>query len=178
MRLFTGVAIPAHIADALAETVNRLRPHADLHWTARSGWHITIKFIGEWPEARLPELQTMLAKVKTRGPIGIEVARLGWFPNPHRPHTLFAGVHAEPALAALAEECKAVGKLEDRTFTPHITIAKIKGQSIVDLRQQIASMDLPSFGTFQATEFCLYQSVQSNYTVIATYPLSKELAPA
>src|SRR5438105_234426 len=99
MRLFTGIEIAPHVLDNLENLLRQLRPLAKLNWTPVENLHITAKFIGEWPEQRLEELKRALAAVPPFQSIVINIARFGFFPNPHRPHTFFTGVHAGPALA-------------------------------------------------------------------------------
>jgi 2'-5' RNA ligase len=112
------------------------------------------------------------------------VGQLGYFPNPHRPHSLFAGVHARPELAALAagvdRAAAAIGiKAEEREFRPHITLARIKDHSQVRaLRGRVAEMSDLVFGEFEVRGFHLYESRTgqsgSVYTKLATYDLERE----
>jgi len=53
MRLFTGLELPDDVAGNLAELIRRLKPAARIHWSPPENLHVTTKFVGEWPEARL-----------------------------------------------------------------------------------------------------------------------------
>jgi 2'-5' RNA ligase len=181
MRLFAGIAIAGHVLDSLARTLKQLRPLAPLHWSPVENLHITSKFIGEWPEARLDQLESVLEDVKTPGVFDISVSGFGYFPNPHNPRTLFAAVHSDPALAELAggidESFRPLGVAhEERPYSPHLTLAKIKHENIRDLREHIATMPNFDFGTFRVTEFHLFLSKLgpkgSVYSSLATYPLA------
>jgi 2'-5' RNA ligase len=143
--------------------------------------HITGKFIGEWPAHRLTELEEELKNLNTPGSFEIQIARFGYFPNPHNPRTLFAGVQAGPELAELAnridETLRPLGVArETRPYLPHLTLARIKRENIHALREHIATMTNFDFGTFQVSEFHLYLSQSSPngslYRALATYPLS------
>jgi 2'-5' RNA ligase len=180
MRLFTGIAIAPHILDRLERLLEELRPLARLNWAPIQNLHITSKFIGEWPEPRLAELERALARIPAPGAIGITVARFGFFPNPHHPRVLFAGVQSGPALADLARSIdEALTPLgcarEERPYSPHLTLAKIKNEDIRGLREHIASMKNPDFGSFDAVDFQLYLSQTgprgSVYTKLASWPL-------
>src|SRR5437764_12888128 len=96
MRLFTAIDLPADVLDRLDQLIAGLRPLARLAWSRASNLHITTKFIGEWPEEKLPQLQRALAAVAARPPIHIRVNGLGF-----HPHLFFAGVGASRVLAAL-----------------------------------------------------------------------------
>ena len=96
MRLFTGIALAAHVRDNLARALQELRPLAPLNWSPVENLHITSKFIGAWPEDRLAELEHTLENLSPPNGFEVTIARFGYFPNPHSPRTLFAGVQAGP----------------------------------------------------------------------------------
>ena len=180
MRLFTGIALPPGVRDNLARVLKELRPLAPLNWSPVENLHITSKFIGQWPEQRLAELEGALEGVNCPFGFDVAIARFGYFPNPHHPRTLFAGIQAGPALAELAnridEALRPLGIAEEnRPYSPHLTLARIKNEDIRALREHIAKMTNFDFGTFQVSEFHLYLSKTgpngSIYTPLATYPL-------
>jgi 2'-5' RNA ligase len=183
VRLFTGIALPSHITENLERLIQRLRPAAKIGWSPVSNLHITTKFIGEWPEGRVAELAEALRPVANRRPPEISVEGIGWFPNPHSPRVLFAGLKADPALAATAEATDAVTAAlgiprEQRAFHPHLTLARIRDTSIplAPLRQAIAALPDQQWGRFEAASFALYLSKPgprgSIYTQLAEFPFS------
>ena len=182
MRLFTGLSIPPHVTRALESALAELRPSARLRWSPVANLHITSKFIGEWPEARLPEMRRALETLDPPGPFSVTVAHFGFLPNPHRPKILYTGVHGDAGLAELAERVDlglaAIGvKREERAYTPHLTLARIRDEEIGQLRERIAAMPVPEFGSFTVREFHLYLSktlpAGSAYSILDTYPLEK-----
>ena len=180
MRLFTGIGIAPHVLDNLARVLNELRPLAPLNWSPVENLHITSKFIGPWPESRLAELEAALEAVNRPETFEVTISRFGYFPNPYHPKTLFVGVHAGKSLADLASRIDqtlqpmGVAK-EDRPYSPHLTLARIKHENIRELREHIANMTNFDFGTFQVSEFHLYSSktgpAGSIYTPLDAYPL-------
>lgn len=184
MRLFTGIALPSEVTDKLAGVLNDLKPTARINWSPVPNLHITCKFIGRWPEDRLPEMEAALKGVGADGPIPITVSRFGFFPNPHRPHSLFSGVQAGSALpelvSAIDHALAPLGcAVETREYHPHVTLARIKGTAdLIALREHIAQIANPDFGSFEAREFHLYSSQPgprgSVYTKLATYDLMRE----
>ena len=176
MRLFTGISLTPNIIERLSSLLKELRPTARINWSPVENLPITLRFIGEWPEDRLPELKAELARVTAEKPIPVTISRFGYFPNPHRPHSLFAGVQAGPELASLA---RATGNDEARGFHPHVTLARIKASSdVTALRERIAGISDSDFGSFDIHEFHLYLSQPgprgSTYTKLATYDLMRE----
>ncbi len=184
MRLFTGLEpaplVKARLAGAMAE----LRDTAQINWAPPDNLHITSKFIGEWPDDRLAELESALGGVAVRGPIAVTMVGFGFFPNPHQPHSFFAAVQENEGLMELAAAIDgALAPLgcprESKPYRPHVTLARIKHrQEIRGLRARVAAMSDHDFGSFAAASFHLYQSrptdAGSVYTKLATYDLMRE----
>ena len=178
MRLFTGLAVPSNISHKLEGLLTELRSAARLRWTSPETLHITSKFIGEWPEARISELEGALAAMDPPGEFEVTVARFGFLPNPHRLKIFCAGVHGEAGLAALAGRTDSTlaelgVKREERPYTPHMTLARIGNEDVTALLVG----EPVEFGSFTARDFHLYLSkagpAGSVYTPLATYPLRK-----
>jgi 2'-5' RNA ligase len=180
MRLFAAIDIPADLTEALRSFVDRLRPTAEIKWSPLENLHITTKFIGEWPEQRLDEMKRALASVPVSGAFAIAVKGLGWFPNPRRPRVFWAGVDGAEPLRALARATEqAVSKLgvpvEERDYSPHLTLARIRETVALD-RLHATLESLPAgcgfdFGFFKATQFFLYLLAGGEYTQLAEFPL-------
>ena len=85
MRLFTGIELPEEMREKLERLLMHLRPAAHLKWSPVYNLHLTVKFIGEWPEDKLPQLEAALRSLSPRSPMTVEVKGLGWYPNPSHP---------------------------------------------------------------------------------------------
>lgn len=173
MRLFTGIAIPQESTAVLTDLINRLRPLADLRWTRPEKLHVTLTFIGEWPEARLDEMKRALATVDAAGPAAIGLRGLGWLPNPRFPHSLYTGVEQDDNLRALAAATNlAVASLgvpiENRPFRPHVTLARVRGR----MRGVRLPGDTEPIVSFQASSFFLYLSSEGQYTKLEEFRLN------
>lgn len=164
MRLFTAIDLPPDVLLRLERLLSALRPEALIKWNPLDNLHITIKFIGEWPEARLEELHDALSSLLPRDPLEIEVRGLGWFPNERSPRVLWAGIHGDERLLNLVRETeeRLVGlgiKPEDRQFSPHLTLARIKNPvPLGQLRHRVGEMQPAALGQFSASQFTLFRS--------------------
>jgi 2'-5' RNA ligase len=184
MRLLTAIEISAEVKNNLEVLVERVRPTAadanqtKLSWTGLDNLHITTKFIGEWPEDRLEEMKRALSSVGSPGAIQVRISGIGWFPNPRNPRVLWAGVHADESLKLLASATDvAVHSIgvarEDRDYSPHVTLARVREGARLDaLRSAIDSLGPAEFGSFLATEFHLYLSAAGKYTKLAQFGLT------
>ena len=92
----------------------------------RRNWHVTLAFIGSFPERRIPELQERVAQVHME-PFRLTFDRLEFWARP-RVASLSA-MTVPPELQKLVESLNlALADLgirtEDRTYRPHITVAR------------------------------------------------------
>lgn len=175
MRLFVALDLPDSILQTLDTLLATLKPAARVQWNSAANLHITTKFIGEFPEARLPELKQALRSISQTNPIPVRVEGFGWFPNPHAPRVFWTGVCGP--LANLASKTAAATAAlgvpkETRDFHPHLTLAKIKDRiDLAPLRQAVAQLDSVEFGAFEARSQFLYLSKNSVYTKLEEFPL-------
>jgi RNA 2',3'-cyclic 3'-phosphodiesterase len=191
VRLFVAIDIPEEIKARLEAFVDRLRATAKLSWSPVQNLHVTTKFIGEWPESKLGEIEQALAAVPPPGLVEIAVRGLGWFPSEKNPRVFWAGIEAGESLRKLAEDTeRKLAELgvpvEDRGFRPHLTLARRRTPIPLEkLRQTLAAGEAdPSgessparkgggweFGSFQAASFFLYLSRGGKYTRLREFNL-------
>jgi 2'-5' RNA ligase len=181
VRLFTGIAIAPGVVERLSDLLQPLKAKARLQWSPPENFHITTKFLGQWPEEKLGLVTDALRKMPKPGPFTIEIERLGFFPNSYSPRVLWAGVRAPQALVELARNTdEALSKVgvpgETRPFSPHLTLARIKPDAPLKMiREALTKNSSASFGSSDATAFHLYlsrpQAGGSVYEKLATFPL-------
>lgn len=179
MRLFTAIDIPGEVKARLRAFIDRLRPTAKLSWSSVEKLHVTTKFIGEWPEVKLPPLKEVLAAIPKVGLVEISVRELGWFPNQRNPRVFWAGIAVNEPLRQLAENTERALALigvpvEEREFHPHLTLARRRDPVPLDHLKRILdslSPDASDFGMFTAVSFFLYLSAGGKYTKLGEFPL-------
>lgn len=176
-RLFTGLEIPADIAEALA------RYRGGLHgarWIDVENYHITLRFIGDVDATTAADIVDSLADID-RLPVTVTLDRLDSFGG-GRPRSIFARVRPDPALLELQadhERCmRRVGlPPETRKFTPHVTLARLRDASPLDVADYFAGHGAFPPLTFTAERFVLFSSRASvgggPYVVEAAYALSR-----
>jgi 2'-5' RNA ligase len=172
MRLFTAIDIPDEMIWKLERLISGLRPEALVKWSPIDNLHVTTKFIGEWPQARVVELENALAGLLPREPFNIHLSGLGWFPHERSPRVLWAGVQAGPELAQLAhdteERLAPLGiPVEDRAFTAHLTLARIKNAvPLTHLRIKVQEFQPADMGSFEVKNFSLFRSDPGSHASI------------
>jgi 2'-5' RNA ligase len=157
MRLFIAIEIPDDVKKLMAEAQAKLKGAAvDAGWTRPQGIHLTLKFLGEVPEPRAPELMTALTgAIKGTGDFRLDIAGAGAFPNPKSARVVWIGVSGETdklAKLQVAVEDAMTGlgfPREDRAFTPHLTLGRIKyirsRDAWLKALEEIKDIKLPSF---------------------------------
>ena len=177
MRLFIALDIDEAIRERIVRFVEGVQPFApDARWVKAESLHITLKFIGEQPEPEVERIKLTLQNVSADAP-EISLRGYGFFPTQKSARVFWIGIDATPQLGTLATMIdNAVGNLgipkEDRTFSPHLTLARGAGgsgsrrgrkgdgsnQSFQRLQERLSSLPPPEFGTMTPREFFLYQS--------------------
>jgi RNA 2',3'-cyclic 3'-phosphodiesterase len=179
VRLFTALDLSADVLGNLSRLLEKLRPTAHIQWSPVENLHVTTKFIGYWPDERLPEIIGALQGMESRPPIPVTIRDVGFFPNPRSPRVFWCGVEGDGLEALAAATDRAAASLgvptETRAFSPHLTLARIKERlNLQPLRDVIAALPSLDFGSFPIASFFLYQSqprrTGSVYTKLAEFP--------
>ena len=185
MRLFVAIEIPDDIRSALALFLKELRGFAPLaKWVRAENLHVTLKFLGETAPARVAAIDNTLRSIRSEQPVTLEFRGLGFFPTEKRPRVIWAGMEASRNLKVLAEDIDQklhqLGfPLEDRPFTPHLTLARFNPAGLPPkLGSIVPEHSSRSFGSFTVREFRLIESklkpTGAEYTTLQSFPFLAE----
>jgi 2'-5' RNA ligase len=157
MRAFIAIEIPEENKNEMSEVQRRLKGSGvDASWTREEGMHLTLKFLGEVSETKVVEIMNALTNA-VRSPAGfrINVAGIGAFPDQKNARVVWAGIAGDVEKlailqAAIEEAMAGLGfEREKRTFTPHLTLGRIKHIHARDRWLKsldgIKDLELPSF---------------------------------
>lgn len=179
MRLFVAIDFPDDIKDQVG-TLKAEIPTA--RWVNRDQMHLTLFFIGE--TERIQAVRDALAGVKA-APFDLTLSGVGRFPPGDRkpPRVLWVGIDPQPALNHLQVNVNAaltaIGfQTEDRPFSPHLTLARLKTEHpSPETAQFLAAHQSFQTSPISISAFTLYSSVLSSggarYTHEAVYPFSR-----
>ena len=139
MRLFLAINPPLHVASAIWTATAPVRDAwPDVSWVAEPRIHLTLKFLGEQPEAIVtPLAEAIRAIAQSHAAPLVRVGGLGAFPNFRRPRVVWIGVEPEPRLELLHHDievaCDALGhEIDGRPFRPHLTLGRVKGRGDIE----------------------------------------------
>ena len=137
-RLFVGAPLDETARTRIAAIVEAVRatepPGRGVRWVRLDGLHLTLRFLGPTPEARIAELtEAMRAAAAQTGRIAVRITGAGAFPASGRPRALWLGVadgaDRVGALAGRLEEAleRSGWQRDPRPFRPHLTLARADG---------------------------------------------------
>jgi RNA 2',3'-cyclic 3'-phosphodiesterase len=196
MRTFVALDLDPAIRQRIQNFMEEVRGLApDVRWLSAESLHVTLKFIGEKPDAKVSQIVEALGSIHDE-PFQLRFSGAGFFPTAKAARVFWIGIEAEDALIHLARTVdESLAKIgiakEDRAFSPHLTLARASGRSGAPGRskgdkpnrrfaklQDFLATHAPDFGTMTAREFFLYRSQLSSkgsqYTKVAHF----ELQPA
>ncbi len=163
MRLFIAIELPPDIREALSELQRDLKPVTNsARWVAPEAVHLTLKFLGETPEPRIPEIDEALVGLSWK-PFPVTVRGVGFFPGNRSPRVCWAGLEAS-TMEGLAQQIdirmERLGfEKEKRVFRPHLTLARARDMRIdASLVAAAEKYEQQEFGTFTVDRFNLFQS--------------------
>lgn len=184
IRSFVAVEISDEVRAGLTATLAKLRQsNANVRWVDPENMHLTLNFIGDISaRAVLSVRESLNTAGACCGPASFRVAGLGTFGNRNMLRVIWAGVDGN--LSALLELQRRVNEamqkiglpVSDSTFTPHITIGRVRsGRGIDELKKLIEDNKGIEFGRVNANRFLLLKSVLTpvgpKYSVLHDVPL-------
>ena len=173
MRFFVALDIDPEIRERIAAFRNQMRMLApDVRWVGPETFHVTLQFLGETKKA--DEIRRALKEVKAEA-VQLTFRNAGFFPNPRAPRVFWVGIESDQHLERLADSvAKATRPLgferDAGPYTPHLTLARsgsgrprpVPGERPASgfdrVRDELAKLPQPDFGTMTAHEFYLYES--------------------
>jgi RNA 2',3'-cyclic 3'-phosphodiesterase len=185
VRLFIAIEIPIEIRNTLAALVKELRGVApQVKWVRAENLHVTLKFLGATDANKLGELEKVLRTIHIAQPVTLNFCGMGFFPNEKRPRVFWAGMESSANLSPLAEALDHVMHtlgfpLENRPFTPHLTLARFDPPGLPpNLGGVVKQHASQSFGSLTAREFHLIESklkpTGAEYTTVQSFPFVAE----
>lgn len=189
IRAFIAIPLPPPLLEKMAALQRQLEKQIaprSVRWVHTEGIHLTLKFLGDTPTEKLPDIKRALTAVARHAPAcTFTVGELGCFPNPRRPRVVWVGVQ-EPAgrLAALQDAIEEVMAPlgyppEGRGFTPHLTLGRVRPGARRDevsrVGEVVSGTTVESLAEVSADHFALIRSVLkptgAEYTTLEEFPL-------
>ena len=166
IRTFICIELPDSIRTKLGEIQTEMKTlGSSVRWTRSDGIHLTLKFLGDVEKQNIEQIveQTIEAS-RIHSPAKIEVKESGAFPDFKKPRVFWIGVHdPNGALArlqmAIDTKLDKIGfKKEQRRFSPHLTIGRVKSHDGLNATSRaLEEMNIEPM-TFLAKQVVVMQS--------------------
>jgi RNA 2',3'-cyclic 3'-phosphodiesterase len=176
-RLFTGLEVPQDVGFALSLKRGGLY---GARWMDPENYHITLRFIGDVDHQIADEVTDALDRLTNSEAFTIRLNHLGSFGG-DKPRALYAGVEINSTLVRLQAAQERVLQMlglppEGRKFTPHVSLARLRGTSAEEIARFIALSGRFTPLEFPVGRFVLFSSKDSvgggPYLVEQAYPLA------
>ncbi len=179
-RLFIALNIPEETKEKLLELRDSIPLKAEYRWEPKEKLHITISFLGNVDEQKIPLIENVLDEVAMFNKFICLVTNFASFGVPGTPRVFYAKLVSDQILFRIEKyfsECLENLDIltDEKQFKPHITL--LKGKETVD-EEFVKTFSSFRFRTFffQAAEVALFESVLgplgSTYKQLKTIYLS------
>jgi len=187
-RTFVALELSQHLKEGiLAITRQMAKRGVPASWAKPGTMHLTLKFLGDVEEERIPDVMRAVEAAAARvPPFAFGTGGLGAFPTARRPRVLWVGVNPEPSLFALQEavedELALVGfPEEDERYQPHITLGRLRDpRGAQGLPELLAELTAPAV-TVEVKEILVMKSTLAAggavHERLAAIPLGGRVPP-
>lgn len=172
VRAFIALEIPPSLQIAIEEKTAGLRKEADaplVRWVRPGNLHLTLKFLGDVSSTTIPFITQMLtAEAAQCRTFELQIGTLGAFPTSKRPRVIWVGIQAPAALEALQRAVDAAADRlgygsEERPFSPHLTIGRVKAHVPAhDLQRIHAALESHPLGVIGTAEVNAVHLIKSD----------------
>ncbi|HOB76446.1 MAG TPA: RNA 2',3'-cyclic phosphodiesterase [Phycisphaerae bacterium] len=185
MRCFVAIELPDDVRACLADLQRQMAGLGrGVRWTRPESIHLTVKFLGEVPDAQVAEVCEAARRIARKYPVfDLAVAGTGCFPPRGPARVIWAGIPQLPQpLIDCQRECEDVYagmgfEKENRAYRPHLTVGRVNDPGLSNrIRETLRQFEHFSGGDFAAGELVVFQSELrrggSLYTPLARAPLN------
>jgi 2'-5' RNA ligase len=169
LRLFVALQLDEKAKDLLADIQQRLAAlDRAVRWVQPESIHLTLKFLGEVPDERVPQVAEALDALGELRSFLFEMEGIGYFGNPRSPRVIWTGIRMPNVmLTTIQKKCEDVLAVlgfppEARAYLPHLTLGRVKdfhaARQIIQAVEGVKSQASEQV-TQTATEVTLFQSI-------------------
>lgn len=184
IRIFYALKIPQNIKDFIIKKRDEIsHVHEGKKWEAENKLHVTLKFVGDVDEKKLPSIFNDLDKIEKKFfSYQCNLTKFDFFYRNGDPSILWIGLNVEPSLDGLVNELNTIfssygSKIEKRNFRPHITLLRLKKNPGNNFVKSFKDYILPE-NKFFANQTALIKSellpAGSVYTELKNYNLKNK----
>jgi len=167
LRTFIAISLNTGVKEELAVLIDKLKTSgADVKWVNPENIHLTLKFLGYILPEKIEEVKRVLGRIRGKfTPFKITFSGVGAFPKLSYPRVIWVGINGgkedtKHVYELLEAELEKIGfKKEDRDFSPHLTIGRVRsGKNKAALKSCIENLSFSSGEILEVEHITLFQS--------------------
>jgi 2'-5' RNA ligase len=165
MRAFMAVEVNTELVDKIVEIQKTLaEANALVKFVEAENLHFTFKFLGDITQEKAEIITNMAEdKIAEYSPFDINIKGTGVFPNLGYIRVIWLGVENPEKFSKMQEdfdqEFVKMGFKKERSYTPHLTIGRVKGvqnkELLVSMVKELQDVDI---GTMKVDRLILKES--------------------
>ncbi|MBU3912059.1 MAG: RNA 2',3'-cyclic phosphodiesterase [Candidatus Omnitrophica bacterium] len=187
IRAFIAIEISPASKLKISELIDQLkRSGSDVKWVNDTQMHLTLKFLGNIEQDKIPEISGALKDIASKAVVfQIIFSGIGAFPDINRPRVIWLGIekgadNLKKLAGHIEDKMKNLGfTKEGRCYKAHLTLGRVRSQkNIQELAKNINETYAKTESTMKINRLILFQSTLTPkgaiYTLLQEFPLSKK----
>ncbi len=171
VRTFIGIELEKSVISEISEEISYLKcKFPDINWVRQENLHLTLKFLGNIQPNDLRSIFNDISVLENSVPsFAVSVSGVRLLPDARHPRIVCAGCSfGSNELVRLQQSidkiCNKLGyPLEQKDFTPHITLGRIKKPSFAHgFEDYLTDLNNVDFGITDVDEVVVYMSELGN----------------
>lgn len=152
MRVFLAIEVDEGILGKILEIQKEFaKCDAQVKYVETENLHCTLKFFGEIDEKKLEDIINIIENnIKDHKPFKMSIRKIGVFPNEKYVRVLWLGMEDIDPFVDLQKKLdnnfKKLGFKKERSYTPHLTIGRVKGsrnkEELLDMLQKMSEVEI------------------------------------
>lgn len=166
-RIFIGIKVePEGTLLRMISSLKAVLANEKIKWVDPANIHITLAFLGDIEEERIKAASIVLSNIcSDYNRFSFHISGTGLFKSYHNPRIIWAGIDNADKLSGISEQIikglRDTGfHLEERPFSPHITLGRIKFVNDKSLlRETLERYSDTDFQNVDVKEVILFESI-------------------
>jgi len=186
-RLFLAIGFEEELCKKLNQEVKKVKINLDkaeigYKWVQPENYHVTLVFLGNQNEEQKAKITEAVRVLEPElSSFNLLISGVDAFSSEKEARAIYCGVQNKKGLRAMVDRVReAVGYEADSTYTPHLTIARLRNQA--NVKDIISPVRRKDFFKVKVTEIRLYRSIQAGsypvYEVLERFLLKAPIVEA
>ncbi len=166
-RIFIGIqnTINPSFAKNIINIQDKLNNHAKIKWVKIENIHITLNFLGNTPNEKIPIINNEVQQICNQNKeFSITLRKIGTFPNIHNPKVLWIGIDNYSPLLSIYEKINNSMlsnniTFDNKPFAPHLTLGRFQHLYNPNILKEIITNNNKTFDIWNVSHIKIFESI-------------------